>query len=434
MFKFLVLNPSSKADEIVKKANIQNQKNHFELVLLLNRLESPTIRCDSPTYFPGAQSENSEHLTGINGVLKLSCGVTIAFVEESTLDYNGKIDIMMLKQWPSLVSNLIKKNSVATDFSLDKLIAKFTPRYIFGPGEFHEYGPFEWDNGVISRFISLSPEGEGKWFYAFNFPLVATEVAKTDLVENPFSSKQESIGSIKRVHEEKIVEKPVKKARVVTPQECFFCLSNPNVETHMIINIGQLVYMTVAKGPLTRSNASMPFSGHGIMIPVEHIAKNTESVDTEINDIEKKLYQRFKEKYPELVLVVFDINLDKNVHYHRQFMPINRKYLEGDTFEKVLQDKGDINNEKYQKNHKLKFEKVSKVLLDQQYISFKVYFDENPDIYQSLIQEDKIVDLQFPRRVLSYIIKSPKRLYWDKCQQPKFKESQDCEEFKTFFN
>ncbi|EGV66857.1 hypothetical protein CANTEDRAFT_112362 [Yamadazyma tenuis ATCC 10573] len=346
------------------------------------------------------------------------------------VSFNGKIDILILKQWPSKLSNLIKKDTVSIDFTIDNLITRFRPRYIFASGEFHEYGPFRWESGAVSRFVSLSKEGEGKWFYGFNFPLVPTEVASQDLMDNPFI---ETLSVKRRVDQGENSESLPKRAKV-SPQNCFFCLSNPNVETHMIITIGQLVYMTVAKGPLTRSNASMPFSGHGIITPVDHMSKNTKEVDAEMNEFEVKLFHKFKQNYPDFVLVVFDLNLEKNVHYHRQFLPIHNKFLEEDKFSKVLEEKAQTNNEKYNKNHKLEFKNVDAVDVDSQYISFKVYKDEVPVVYQSTIEDDsKIIDLQFPRRVLSYIIRSPKRLYWDKCQQPKFKETQDCEEFKKFF-
>src|SRR5579862_8414860 len=37
------------------------------------------------------------------------------------------------------------------------------------------------------------------------------------------------------------------------PESCFFCLSNPNIQKHLITSIGNDAYLTTAKGPLTNS-------------------------------------------------------------------------------------------------------------------------------------------------------------------------------------
>src|SRR4051812_48876132 len=35
------------------------------------------------------------------------------------------------------------------------------------------------------------------------------------------------------------------------PESCFFCLSNPSIQKHLITSIGSDAYLTTAKGPLT---------------------------------------------------------------------------------------------------------------------------------------------------------------------------------------
>lgn len=43
---------------------------------------------------------------------------------------------------------------------------------------------------------------------------------------------------------------------------CWFCLSSPDVESHLVISIGEAYYCALAKGPLVPN--------HVLMIPVEH--------------------------------------------------------------------------------------------------------------------------------------------------------------------
>ncbi|CAF1335475.1 unnamed protein product [Rotaria sordida] len=57
----------------------------------------------------------------------------------------------------------------------------------------------------------------------------------------------------------------------------------------------------------------------------------------------------------------------------------------------------------------------------------KAFNENNKVIYiAQLKDETKNVDLQFSRRVLAYVLKCPKRTYWEKCHQSKAKEIKDC--------
>jgi diadenosine tetraphosphate (Ap4A) HIT family hydrolase len=46
-------------------------------------------------------------------------------------------------------------------------------------------------------------------------------------------------------------------------KECWFCLSSPNVESHLITSIGEHYYCALAKGPLVED--------HVLIIPIEHL-------------------------------------------------------------------------------------------------------------------------------------------------------------------
>lgn len=440
--KFLILNPSQQIDPIIQKANLQHQKNGpFELILLLQSVPTPLATFNQQAYYyEESPRQVSSNLSTVNGLLKLSSGLNVLFFGPNVTCKDLKVDILILEKWPVKIA--AKVDIKYGDMTLDKVIEQTKPRYIITRGAYYEHPPFQWDNGAVTRFISLNEEGLGeKWFYAFNLAWVPEDVE--GLGPNPFTTPvtdpqldTDTISTGSGVKRKGTEGEPRKKPKVVTPNECFFCLSNPKAETHMIVTIATLTYMTIAKGPLTRSNKDMPFSGHGIIIPIEHTPKLTKEINDEINDTETKLYHKFKEVYPDMTLVTFEFNLKTNVHYHRQYMPIHKKFLEENDFEQVLKEKCQINNEKYEKNHRLEFEEINpdEVNVEEEYVMFKVYKESVPKVYINKITEEKMVNLQFPRRVLSYIIRSPKRLYWDKCQQPRMKEVKDCEEFKKFFD
>lgn len=493
--KFLVLNPDpTKLDSVLSKANLQNSKNGpFEAILLLGDVlpdasKVPETKIDGSTYFSSGKSgvdlpqalDSESNLIDIKPnltymkspltILKLASGFRIGYLSADAetesaqekvkviLDQAPQIDILISYSWPYAIAREEKLSTVGNR-SVDIVVKKLQPRYHFavgnGRGKHFEFQPFQWNQSEITtRFISLGQEGSGdKWFYAFSLNNESVTLPKSQLIENPFT-KETTENTKKRNAEDlndsqKPTEVIVKKPKVVNPDECFFCLSNPKVETHMIISIGSQAYLTVAKGPLTRSSKELPFSGHAIIIPIEHIptirstTPNTieSPIFKEIENYKRTLAKAFSEKASQFKLVFFEISRSQNIHQHVQLLPIPEYYVE-EQFPNALEEKTRMNNENFTKNGQLEFKKYSSdqdpelvdIINNSDYISFTIIVnDDEKLIYISKLEEDKAVDLQFPRRVLAFTLKCPKRTYWDKCQQPRFKEAKDCEEFKKFY-
>lgn len=489
--KFLVLNPSpGNLDNVLEKANLQNTRNGpFEAVLLLGdvipaNLQVPQTKLDAPAYFSKGkldigfayEEDEATNLVDLDKnltymkrpltIYKLATGITIAFMSaeaekepvstevKEQLQHTSPVDILITYSWPYVIAREEKLSTVGNRF-VDQVTERLQPRYQFAVGnergKFFEFKPFKWDNtDRITRFISLGQEGSGdKWFYAFGLDIKTINV-DVNLGVNPFAKVVEPPKrSIEKVEEPDQEVQTIKKPRIVNPDQCFFCLSNPKVETHMIISIGTNAYLTVAKGPLTRPSKNLKFSGHAIIIPIEHIPTirktSTNVIESavyqEIEQYKKSLVRAFLEQKPQFRLVFFEINRLDNIHQHIQVLPIPSELVDTQ-FPKALEEKARINNEEFNKNHKLNFlrfdndsdDEFKRIITSSDYISFTIYTGENEKIHWiSEINEAKPVDLQFPRRVLAFTLKCPKRLYWDKCQQPKFKETTDCEEFKFFY-
>ena len=47
------------------------------------------------------------------------------------------------------------------------------------------------------------------------------------------------------------------------PGPCWFCLGSPQVEKHLVISVGQSVYLALAKGTVT--------TGHVLIVPINHV-------------------------------------------------------------------------------------------------------------------------------------------------------------------
>ncbi|MCI24642.1 zinc finger CCCH domain-containing protein 64-like, partial [Trifolium medium] len=94
-------------------------------------------------------------------------------------------------------------------------------------------------------------------------------------------------------------------------RECWFCLSSPNVESHLIISIGEYYYLALAKGPLVED--------HVLIIPVEHMP-NTLSLSSE-SDAELLRFQNSLKRYfknQEKEVIFFEWASVRGIHANLQ--------------------------------------------------------------------------------------------------------------------
>lgn len=504
MAKFLILNPDpNHLDKVLQKANLQNQRNGpFDAILLLGDVipsdidKLPTTKLDAPTYFSVGTSSYSavvsDHVNvndlfndiapnliataGPFSFLKLENGTTLCIINGQYEEKGAEIiellkkrnsvqcDVLVTYNWPQAIADQ-QQRLVFGNTTVDEIVKLIRPRYHFcvgdSNGDFLELQPFMWDDSAYTRFISLGREGSGKkWFYAFNFSTEISAIEPLQAIENPFFKKHPIDSITTQTPNKRALEldeqSEAKKRKIVTPDQCYFCLSNPKVETHMIISIGGNSYMTVAKGPLTKSNNKLPFSGHALIIPIDHIPSLRQLVDSksklednkiyqEITKYETSLVEAFDKIYPQYRLVFFEISRLDNIHHCVQFLPIPEQFI--GKFSHVLNEKARINNETYTKNEALEFQEFdttddegySNIINKLDYLLFKVYYNKNSTINKKIYiaplssEGGSTIDLQFPRRVLAYLLMRPNRVYWEKCRQPVYRETHECEEFKKFF-
>lgn len=479
--KFLVLHPSSDIDKVVEKANLQGTKNgKFDAVLLLGDIAAaPEVAVDQQTYFTKGPSDAFKHelsatadvsidvrpnLTLVQpplSVLTLESGVKVAFlsgadfdvaaVNEKLSSLHGNVDILVSYKWPKAVA-ASKKLTLVADAAMDKVVTQLKPRYHFAVGssdaKFFEMAPFKWEDDTVTRFISLGQEGSGeKWFYAFGIdPQSPAAVPEGHLISNPFTTEASLIERKRPAEVLEPSQTNIKRTKNVGPESCFFCLSNPKVEKHMIVSIGTQAYLALAKGPLPKPTKDMPFPCHAIIIPIEHVPtlRGTEDISENPAHLEIRKYQQaivsaLAEKYPEHVLVSFEIDRADNVHLHVQAMPLHKSLLEA--FEAEIYAKATLNNDKFHRNQELHFSKFTdendpellETINKYDHITFEVFSNPKTIFAARLTDQTKMVDLQFPRRVLAATLKCPKRARWDKCKQTKIQEVGDCEDYKKFF-
>lgn len=489
MPKFLVLHPDpADLEEVLAKANAQNTKiGPFDAVILLGDVmtEPPQTSIDAPTYFSRKLTAESTHSEPsslikpnliclqlpINAVL-LDSGIRLTFVnatltaaqQQQVLSTKAlsATDILVTYQWPQAIADQRKLTLVGGSSFIDDVVRLAQPRYHFAvgsaSGRYYESEQFLWTDAKAShgtRFISLGRKGSGdKWFYAFGIDPAATPAPSLAL--NPFelplrahtNALEEPLEPLARLPKRPLDDDQPPRKRV-TPAQCFFCLSNPRCETHMIITIGTHNYITVAKGPLPNPRASrLGFTGHAIIIPIEHIASSRSGggdfshtpAHLELLDFAKSLVTAFGAR--DHAVVFFEINRLANVHHHTQVVPVPQALI--GSFGQSLEDRLQNNNQRQGRNQPLEFTKyrqdaaadvarLHQLRQEADYILFTVCTGLQVEYYHCRLDETQPADLQFPRRVLASVLRCSKRVYWEKCKQTKDEETFECEAFKRFY-
>lgn len=108
-------------------------------------------------------------------------------------------------------------------------------------------------------------------------------------------------------------------------QFCWFCMSNPMFEDHMVVAVGDEVYLAIAKGTLVPD--------HALIIPVAHIASSPQlpmSTRGEMMRFREALRKYYASKGQDLICFErFMETRSGNPHMHIQAIPVPRNLSKG---------------------------------------------------------------------------------------------------------
>lgn len=113
------------------------------------------------------------------------------------------------------------------------------------------------------------------------------------------------------------------KLKVDDNNPCWFCLSSPEVEKHLILAIGEFCYLTLAKGGL--------LDEHFLILPIEHISSlndsdgNSKELLAELSSFKKSLVDYFSHQSKGVLF--FERNF-RSVHWQLQVVPIPYELLD----------------------------------------------------------------------------------------------------------
>ncbi|KAG6234866.1 hypothetical protein E4U25_005512 [Claviceps purpurea] len=409
-------------------------------------------------------------------------------------------DILLTWLWPSNVSNGSKvalepsqQSSIKSTQAIADLCATLKPRYHLSASPtafFYEREPFvhpaesDHDPPAITRFISLAPYGnEAKAKAMYAFALNKSDVNVPPGVTNsPFHVKKRprhddnDQGFRRFGHDHNDRHGRHNKRRRAEPppgpEQCYFCLSNPNIASHMCCSIGDEAYITTAKGPLPTSSTfadqSLHFPAHFIIIPLPHAptipsmgsitdpTSDAVRTHTEMTRFREALQAMISTKSSrKLGAVTWEISRDRNVHIMWQLIALQAATIQNGLAEAAFRVEAE--NQKYPAFQ-------AKELSLQEQASFGDYFrvwlwaehdeDEDEDAEKengkdtdqgqgkgqgkgkSLVMplpSDMRFDLQFGRRVIAKLLGLEKRFFWRDCEQTVEEETRDVEAFREAF-
>ena len=404
-------------------------------------------------------------------------------------------DILVTSKWPLQVCTGSKVNILggAEDPTAEQCIADLCsavqPRYHFSTSNevFYEREPFfhppkdeQPDKKNVTRFISLAAydnPSKQKWLYAFSIDpkVTAPSAIPAGTTISPFadgSKKRQRFApqeqSYSRFSGHDHNHRPSKRARQAppTPQECFFCLSNPNLATHLITSIADNTYLTTAKGPLSDASTfpKLGFPAHVLIIPLSHSPTLASISDTEVRSATYDEMCRYRRALHSLLLekskdsfgaVTWEASRAEAIHIHWQVLPVPSDLITRGLVEAAF--KVEAENERYpvfkkkeigdgtaekgdyfrvwiwRPNEVDEIEGESTVKATKSRAGDgEVENGKDVSLVLPLSAEFRF-DLQFGRKVMAKLLGLEARMNWRDCQQSEAEEAQDAEAFKKAF-
>lgn len=389
-------------------------------------------------------------------------------------------DILLTTSWPSNIGNgsKVPMPDASADIPMydhiSELCQVLKPRYHFtsSPSFFYEREPYFHSptedaptSRPLTRFISMAATGnpaKQKSLYAFSLqktvdfsaPLPhGTTVSPFSTTNNPRKRAALDPAPYSRfAHDNNGDHKRFRRNRGPPPgpDTCFFCLSNPDIGTHLIASIGDDAYMTLAKGPLveasTNAHLGIDFPAHALIIPLAHEPTLAMITDPEVRTRSYDEMIKYRNALQIMVslrsvnklgAVTYEISRTGIRHTHWQFVPMPVDLIRTGVVEAAFK----VEAENYQyPPFEMKDIGVGVGAGD----FFRVWIwtpsgdeDENNDGKMTSLllplDTDTRFDLQFGRRVLAKLLGLEKRIQWRDCEQSIEAETAEVDAFKAAF-
>lgn len=232
-----------------------------------------------------------------------------------------------------------------------------------------------------------------------------------------------------------------KEVMPVGPENCWFCLSNPRLEKHLVVTVGEECYMALPKGQVPVSSdesALVPGGGHVLLVPIAHVPTPyaTEASGAALRAETGAYLQALAACYASYgaVPVAWEVVRRSNTragHTQMQVVPVAQAQLDG--AEAFFREAAEAEGLAFEEdNVAAAFDDLSSPLLTAQDREDYCWIDLNGKRLLLLLRGERF-NLQFPRETLTTYLGMPERAEWKSCARPEEVEAAECDEFKEAF-
>lgn len=379
------------------------------------------------------------------------------------------VDILLTSQWPKGISKFAGKPTKVDPEQIgsalmSQLAANLLPRYHFSglEGESYERLPYRNHQVLaetpkhVTRFIALARVGnshKAKWLYAFSMvPLEKMEHSELtkqppDVTECPYSIEATTSRQIstdkphqyfydmrgdacgngasgnKRPKRDQDGDfqhrKKQFKTKLLPKESCWFCLSNPEVEKHLVVSVGDHTYLALAKGGLVPE--------HVLILPIGH-CNSTVNLDEEALEEIARYKDALKNLYRTkgCTAVTFERNY-RSHHLQIQVVPI--PLSKEPAIKQIFQDVGD--SQSLEMNEIPAHSDLKQIV----HPGAPFFYVELPSGEKLLHRIRTNFPLQFGRDVLASkpLLNLPDKVDWRACSQTAEEESKAASNFRELF-
>ena len=366
-------------------------------------------------------------------------------------------DILITSDWPAGIethASPAPPSIPSASAHIAKVAQDLRPRYHFVPGgdTFYERTPYANDLNAgevatdrrYTRFIAIADFGnaaKSKALYAFSLDPKAPQTTPATTTPTPFVNKKRPPPVSENMffagsEPKRQQRRPPHQARPPPgPESCFFCLSYPQLEKHLIVSIGNESYLTTAKGPLTSSQtnpSTLPCSAHILIIPFAHFPTLQQIDEKEARENTLAEMTRYRHAIEKMLsahgcgAVTFEIRRRHGVHAHWQVVPVAHEKL------KLVHEAFDA------ASSPAAFVEVDETTTQEDdgedSFSYWVSGDSEKQRRLPIGGPEEYFDLQFGRRVLAEVVGAgPQGVNWRDCVLGYDGEVKDAETFKERF-
>lgn len=208
---------------------------------------------------------------------------------------------------------------------------------------------------------------------------------------------------------------------------CWFCLSSPDVESHLVISIGESYYCALAKGPLVPN--------HVLMIPVEHCPSTLmmpREAEAELGRYKNALGKYFEKQGK--TAVYFEWVSQHSRHANLQVVPV--PLAMADAVSKIFHLAAKRLGFEFSLVNRDGDAKLAREsMISQSESKSSLFYVELPEgrILLHMIDSSEKFPAQFGREVLAGLLSMADRADWRNCKLSKEEELQMVDDFKQGF-